>query len=74
MMNIHGKTHSLNMLLIGGSGFVSGTLARMAIQAGHNVWAVTRGQRTLPEGVIGITIDRHDCEAFQSLVSEISVY
>jgi len=66
--------NSLKILLIGGSGFVSGTLARTAVQAGHAVWAVTRGKRPLPEGVTGITVDRHDRETFQRLIGDMDVH
>jgi nucleoside-diphosphate-sugar epimerase len=59
-----------NLLLIGGSGFLSGTLARLAADRGHNVWAVTRGQRPLPEGVTGLIADRHDTAAFERVVAE----
>ncbi len=72
-MGVHAEMKSLNILLIGGSGFVSGTVARAAVQAGHNVWAVTRGQRPLPEGVTGIAVDRHDRDAFQRLVGAVDV-
>jgi nucleoside-diphosphate-sugar epimerase len=58
----------LNVLLVGGSGFVSGTLARIASSRGHKVWAVTRGQRALPEGVTGLTADRHDQAAFERVI------
>ncbi len=59
----------LNILLVGGSGFLSGTLARRAVAQGHHVWAVTRGQRDLPNGVTGITADRHDRDAFQQAIA-----
>jgi nucleoside-diphosphate-sugar epimerase len=65
---------SLKILLIGGSGFVSGTLARAAIQAGHHVWAITRGQRPLPEGVTGVTVDRHDHDTVQRLIGEVDAH
>lgn len=70
------QTHGagLKILLIGGSGFVSGTLARTAVQAGHAVWAVTRGKRPLPEGITGITVDRHDRETFQRLIDAVDAY
>ncbi len=68
------STNSLNILLIGGSGFVSGTLARAAILAGHNVWAVTRGQRPLPDGVIGVPVDRHDRDAFRRLIGGVDMF
>jgi nucleoside-diphosphate-sugar epimerase len=48
----------MNVLIIGGSGHVSGALSRAAVAGGHRVWAVTRGQRPLPPGVTGIAADR----------------
>ena len=36
---------SMKVLVIGGSGFLSGTLARTALSQGHQVWTITRGQR-----------------------------
>lgn len=63
----------LNILLIGGSGFVSGTLARTAIAAGHKVWTVTRGQRLAPDGVIPIMADRHDQAAFRRAIESLSM-
>ncbi|CAN5382851.1 N/A [soil metagenome] len=63
----------LNILLIGGSGFVSGTLARTALASGHAVWAVTRGQRLLPVGVTPIVVDRHDHAAFQHTIEQLAM-
>jgi nucleoside-diphosphate-sugar epimerase len=57
-----------NILLIGGSGFLSGTVARRAIAQGHNIWAVTRGQRPMPEGITPITADRRDTTAFSQAI------
>jgi nucleoside-diphosphate-sugar epimerase len=54
----------MNILLIGASGFVSGTLARTAQAAGHTVWAISRGQRPLPAKINHITADRRYPEAF----------
>jgi len=48
----------MKLLIIGGSGFVSGTLARTAVQHGHEVSVVTRGQRPVPEGVRALVADR----------------
>lgn len=55
----------MNVLIIGGSGFVSGTLARVAVEAGHQVWTVTRGERPLPEGVRGLIVDRKKTAALR---------
>ncbi|MDA0333561.1 MAG: NAD-dependent epimerase/dehydratase family protein [bacterium] len=58
-----------NLLIIGGSGFVSGTMARRAVAAGWDVWVVTRGQRTLPAGVHAIVADRKQTGAFAAQIS-----
>ena len=55
-----------NLLIIGGSGFVSGTLARRAMYAGWRVWVVTRGQRPLPDRVTAIVADRKETTAFDN--------
>jgi nucleoside-diphosphate-sugar epimerase len=60
---------SPTLLLIGGSGFVSGALARLALAQGYQVSAVTRGQHAIPEGVNALTADRHDPAAFQRAVT-----
>ena len=57
------------ILIVGGSGFLSGTIARVAQARGHQVWAMTRGERSLPEGVIGLVADRHDPAAFAQAVA-----
>ena len=56
------------ILLLGGSGFISGTLARRALAQGLEVWAVTRGQKPLPEGVIPLRADRKDPAALKAAV------
>ncbi len=58
----------MDVLVIGGSGFLSGTLARTALAAGHRVWAVTRGQRALPQGVRAIVADRKDPTVFRAAI------
>ncbi|MCZ6680361.1 MAG: NAD-dependent epimerase/dehydratase family protein [Candidatus Poribacteria bacterium] len=62
-----------NILIIGGSGFVSGTLAHRAIDDGHKVWTITRGQRPIPGGIIALITDRHDSVAFQKAVADADV-
>ncbi len=61
-----------NILLIGGSGFVSGTTAHQALAQGHNVWAITRGQRPLADGITPITVNRDDREAFSNAISSLN--
>lgn len=60
----------MNLLIIGGSGHVSGTLARTALAGRHDVWTVTRGKRPLPDGVKSIVIDRHDAEATAAAIAD----
>jgi nucleoside-diphosphate-sugar epimerase len=64
----------MNLLLIGGSGFLSGTMARCALRDGMQVWAVTRGKRTLPNGVHSIIADRSDRAAFAAAVAGAGVH
>ena len=59
----------MKTLIVGGSGHVSGAVARAALAAGHGVWTVTRGRRALPEGVVALTADRHDADAFASVIA-----
>ena len=56
------------LLVIGGSGFVSGTLTRTAQAYGWDVWTVTRRQRPVPEGVTALVADRYDEAAFAAAI------
>jgi nucleoside-diphosphate-sugar epimerase len=53
----------LDVLLIGGSGFLGHPVARALLEAGHRVATLTRGARALPEGVRALTADRTDRES-----------
>ncbi len=64
----------MDILIIGGSGFVSGTLARQAVSEGHRVWVVTRGRRPLPARVTALTADRHDDAAFRTVIGAAGVH
>src|SRR5262245_44898126 len=59
------------VLILGGSGFLSGTMAREARKQGHDVWCVTRGQRPLPDGVKSIIADRKDRANFKNQISNL---
>jgi nucleoside-diphosphate-sugar epimerase len=63
----------MKILLIGGSGFVSGTTAELAVREGHEVWVVTRGERPLPSGLSHIQADRRDRKAFANAVEAAGV-
>ena len=56
----------MKLLIIGGSGQLSGRLAQMAVQQGHEVWTVTRGNRPLPKGVTGLCADRRNAAQLTS--------
>jgi len=60
------------LLIVGGSGFVSGTLARTALAAGWEVTVVTRGTRPLPKGVNAIRVDRNDEVAFAAAMRALT--
>lgn len=63
----------MNILIIGGSGFLSGTLAHRAVTAGHRVWTVTRGRRPQPDGVSALVADRHDPAGFAAAITDAQV-
>jgi len=48
---------------------MSGELARMAVARGDEVWAITRGERPVPEGVHALKADRHDDAALRQVVA-----
>lgn len=48
----------MDILIIGGSGHVSGTLAEKALAAGHAVWTITKGITPIPKGVTSLIADR----------------
>jgi nucleoside-diphosphate-sugar epimerase len=50
----------MRLLVIGGTGFLSGTVLREAQAAGHQVTILTRGRRLTPPGVEALVADRGD--------------
>lgn len=58
----------MNILVIGGSGHVSGSVVRAALAKGCQVWTVTRGTRPMLRGVKSIIADRHDREAMNAVM------
>lgn len=58
------------LLVIGGSGHVSGAVTRAALAAGIEVTIVTRGQRPIPAGVTALTADRKDTAALRAALPE----
>jgi nucleoside-diphosphate-sugar epimerase len=68
MENVSNQT---KVLIVGGSGFLSGTLARRAVGRANKVWTITRGQKTLPEHTTNLIVDRHNRSAFEEAVKGI---
>ncbi len=56
----------MKLLILGGSGQLSGRTAELALAQGHDVWTLTRGIRLLPEGVHSLVADRSDDDAFRA--------
>lgn len=63
----------MKLLILGGSGQLSGRVAELALQQKHEVWTLTRGVRPLPEGVHALTADRGDDEAVRAAVEAADV-
>ena len=61
---VYGGVCYMNALIIGGSGGLSSVVAKLAMKK-YRVWAVTRGVRELPRGVIPIKADRNDLEKLE---------
>ena len=59
----------MKILIIGGSGHVSGAVAKVGLARGHEVWTITRGNRSLIEGVNSLIADRNDHNAMEEIVS-----
>jgi nucleoside-diphosphate-sugar epimerase len=62
-----------NILIIGGSGFLSGKLARQALSEGHRVWTLARGQRASLDAVTPLIADRQDTVAFRQAITQAVV-
>lgn len=59
----------MNILILGGSGTLSSRIAQLALEKGHQVWAVTRGMRALPEGVHPLTADRNKMDEMEKALA-----
>ena len=62
---------AMRMLILGGSVFVSRTVAQIAVRRGHEVVCAARGATgSVPEGATLLTIDRDDRESLRALAGE----
>lgn len=57
----------MDILLLGGTGWLSGELARLAVADGHTVTALTRGRNPVPDGVAGVRGDRAEEGAYDAV-------
>ena len=57
-----------SILVLGGSGFLSGAVARLARERCDDVTVLTRGQRPVPDGVAQLVADRNDAEGFHAAI------
>ncbi|MBP5608793.1 MAG: NAD-dependent epimerase/dehydratase family protein [Lachnospiraceae bacterium] len=62
----------MNVLIIGGSGGLSGVVAKMAMEQ-YRVWTLTRGIREVPHGVTALQADRNDLQHVKKLLAEQNV-
>jgi len=58
-------------LILGGSGFVSGTIARTALARGDTTFVLTRGKREVPAGATPLVADRNDPAAFATALADL---
>ncbi|MCU1431649.1 MAG: NAD-dependent epimerase/dehydratase [Actinotalea sp.] len=62
----------MNLLLLGGTGFLSGAVVAEALAAGHHVTTVTRGRAGEPsEGVTALHADRDVAEDLAAAVADL---
>lgn len=58
----------MQVLLVGGAGFLGGHVGRAFLEAGHGVSVISRGRRALPPGVTHLQADRRDANALGRLL------
>lgn len=68
-----GAASARTLLVLGGSGFLSGAVVRYGLIQGYRVWTLTRGQRPLPPGVTNLVADRADAPAFAQMIARAGV-
>jgi len=58
----------MRILLLGGSGLLSGAALRAFVRAGHDVSVLTRGQRAVAPGVSHLRADRKDAASLRAVL------
>ena len=55
--------------IVGGTGNISTSIVKLALEKGHEVVCVNRGQRgPVPDGARLLQVDRHDRERFEQMM------
>lgn len=62
------------ILVVGGSGFLGGTITRRALADGHEVWTLTRGRSPLPAGATSLVADRRNPLEFSRAIADAQVH
>jgi nucleoside-diphosphate-sugar epimerase len=60
----------MRILIIGGTGNISSHVTALAVERGHEVTLLNRGNRDLPDGVRGLVGDAGDPDSIQSAVGD----
>ena len=60
----------MKVLIIGGSGHVSGAITKVALSDGHDVYNITRGIKNVMPGVTSLIADRHDMTEMKRVIDE----
>jgi nucleoside-diphosphate-sugar epimerase len=64
----------MNLLVLGGSGFLSGTIAHHALAQGHDVTILTRGRKPVMNGVRMLVADRDARDDFERAISAAGLH
>lgn len=63
----------MKLLILGGSGQLSGRIAELALAQGHEVWTLTRGIRPVPEKAHALIADREDDASVRRAVENAGI-
>ena len=63
----------MKILVLGGNQFLGKALCKKLLELGHRVYALNRGTRENPLGVIHLKADRNNTEELKKVVSNIDI-
>lgn len=61
----------MNLLFIGGTGNISSACAALLQQRGHEIWILSRGRRSVPEGYQAFAADRNDAASVRQALGKL---